>query len=59
VIQITEEIDYNIDPELVDDRETHDEDVEPIELPDYDHSQFELPDDFEYTEEDGDEDGSD
>lgn len=51
VIQISE-MDYDIDPELVDDRETHDDDVEAFELPDYDPTQFELPDDYE----DGDED---
>lgn len=45
-----------IDPELVDDRDTHDEDVAEIDLPDYEPAQFELPDDFEYEE--GDEDGS-
>jgi len=49
----------NIDPELADDRETHDDDVAvAFDLPDYDPEQFELPDDFEYTEEDGEEDGS-
>lgn len=44
--------DYNIDPELVDDRETLDDDVDDIELPDYDPEQFELPDDFEYEGDD-------
>lgn len=37
----------NIDPELRDDRDAvADEDVT-VELPDFDESQFELPDDFE------------
>lgn len=49
--------DKNIDPELVDDRDTQDEDVVgEIELPEYDPSQFELPDDYEYSDEDGDDD---
>lgn len=47
----------DIDPELVDDRETDDGPDQPeVELPEYDPEQFELPDDFEYTEE---EDGED
>lgn len=44
-----------IDPELVDDRETQDVDIDEIELPEYDPEQFELPDDFEFTEDEGDE----
>jgi len=48
-----------IDPELVDDRDVQEEDVVEVDLPDYDPEQFELPDDFEYVEEeDGDEDGN-
>lgn len=46
-----------IDPELVDDRDVQETDIAPVELPEYDPSDFELPDDFEYVEEDGDEDG--
>ncbi len=45
-----------IDPELVDDK---DDDEQPelveVELPSYDPSQFELDEDFEVTEDDGDE----
>lgn len=49
--------DKNIDPELVDDRDRQDDDVVgEIELPEYDPSQFELPDDYEYSDEDGDDD---
>ena len=49
-----------IDPELVDDRDNEETDIDFIELPDYDPEQFELPDDFEYTEEeDGEEDNGD
>ena len=49
-----------IDPELVEDRDVHEEDVAaPVDLPDYDPEDFELPDDYEYVEEEGDEDGSD
>lgn len=40
------------DPELVDDRDASEVDVDPIDLPDYDPNQFELPEDFEYTEDD-------
>lgn len=40
----------NIDPELVDDRDVEETDVAPVELPEYDHEQFELPDDYEYEE---------
>lgn len=48
-----------IDPELVDDRDDTVEEV-PVEvdLPEYDPLQFELPEDYEYVEED-DEDASD
>lgn len=57
MIQISKEIDYDIDPELADDRDNSDEEVAvAFDLPEYDPSQFELPDDFEY-EEDGDENG--
>ena len=49
-----------IDPELVQDE--HDDpktdDVVAFPLPDYDPEQFELPDDYEYVEEEGDENGS-
>lgn len=41
-----------IDPELVDDRDVQEEDVAPVDLPEYDEDDFELPDDFEYVEED-------
>ena len=49
-----------IDPELVDDRDEPEvaDPVEPVDLPDYDPEDFELPDDFEYVEEEGEEDGS-
>lgn len=47
----------DIDPELVDDREVQEVPLVDIVLPEYDPSLFELPDDFEYTDEDGDEDG--
>lgn len=40
-----------IDPELVDDRAVEETDVEVVDLPEYNHEQFELPEDFEYTEE--------
>lgn len=48
-----------IDPELVDDRDVQETDIEPVTLPEYDPSEFELPDDYEYVEvdEEGDEDG--
>jgi hypothetical protein len=39
------------DPELVDDRDVKEDDIAEIELPEYDPSEFELPDDFEYEEE--------
>jgi hypothetical protein len=48
-------MDEKIDPELADDRDVQDEDIEEAELPDYDPTPFELTDDFEY--EGGDEDG--
>lgn len=44
-----------IDPELVDDRDVAETDIDPIDLPDYDPAQFELPEDFEYTEDEEDE----
>jgi len=42
------EIDNNVDPELLDDNEEGhgDESAYDVELPDYDHSQFELPEDW-------------
>lgn len=48
-----------IDPELVDDENDADalDAVVDFPLPEYDPSDFELPDDYEYEEE-GDEDGS-
>lgn len=39
------------DPELVDDRDAKEEDIDEIELPEYDPTEFELPDDYEYVEE--------
>jgi hypothetical protein len=45
-----------IDPELVDDRDVQEEDHTLVQLPEYDPGQFELPDDFEYEEDE--EDGS-
>lgn len=47
-----------IDPELADDRDVVETDTDPVELPEYDPSDFELPDDFEYEDEEGDDDGS-
>lgn len=49
------EIDYDVDPELFDDNEEGhgDETAYEVELPDYDDSQFELPEDYE---DEGDED---
>ena len=48
-----------IDPELVDDRDIEEADIAEVELPDYDPEQFELSDDFEYTDElDGEPDAS-
>jgi len=44
----------NIDPELVDDRDNDETDIEPVDLPDYDGSQFELPEDYEFAEDDDD-----
>lgn len=41
-----------IDPELAEDRDVQEEDIEPVDLPDYDPAQFELPDDYEYVESD-------
>lgn len=47
-----------IDPELVDDRDVRETDTPPVQLPEYDPSDFELPDDYEYEdEEEGEEDG--
>lgn len=46
-----------IDPELAPEPEDVEEDVEEIDLPEYDPTQFELDDDFEYEEaDDGEED---
>jgi len=51
-----------IDPELVDDKDDSvvDDTVPEVDLPDYDPTEFELPDDYEFVEdeEDGDDDGS-
>ena len=51
-----------IDPELVEDEndDTKTDDVVPFPLPDYDPEDFELPDDYEYVEEEeeGEENGS-
>jgi hypothetical protein len=45
-----------IDPELRDDRDEVVEEVPNLlDLPEYDHTQFELSDDYEYIEDDGDE----
>lgn len=49
-----ETVEQDIDPELVDDRDTDDGVDEEIELPEYDETQFEFPDD-EFEGEDGDE----
>lgn len=40
-----------IDPELVDDRNVHEVGDVFVDIPEYNPEQFELPDDFEYTEE--------
>lgn len=44
-----------IDPELVEDKDDApvSDDVAPVTLPDYDPEDFELPDDYEYIEEEG------
>lgn len=50
-----------IDPELVDDKDDEQvtDTVAPVTLPDYDPADFELPDDYEYVEEEeGEENGS-
>ena len=49
-----------IDPELVQDEndEPKTDDVAAFPLPDYDPEDFELPDDYEYVEEEGEENGS-
>lgn len=49
---MTEEVKQDIDPELVDDRDVEESDTEPVELPDYDPTQFELPEDYEDFDED-------
>lgn len=43
------DIDYDKDPELLDnnDEGTGDESAYAVELPEYDHGQFELPEDYE------------
>lgn len=47
-----------IDPELADDRDVEENDIDEIELPEYDAAQFELDDNFEYVEEEeGDDNG--
>lgn len=47
------------DPELVNDLSVNDGEDHIVDIPDYDGSQFDLPDDYEYTDElDGEEDGS-
>lgn len=43
----TEEVVQDIDPELADDREVNEEDFGDVDLPDYDPTQFELPDDYD------------
>lgn len=50
-----ETVEQDIDPELVDDREVDESETEQVELPEYDPTQFELPDDYEYEDEEGDE----
>ena len=45
------------DPELVNDLSVNDGEDRLVDMPDYEASQFDLPDDFEYTDElDGEED---
>lgn len=44
----------DIDPELVDDRETQEGSMDDVTLPPYDPEEFEVSDDFEYVEEDDD-----
>lgn len=39
-----------IDPELADDRDVQEEDIDEVELPEFDPTDFELPADFEYHE---------
>jgi hypothetical protein len=53
-IQMTEKQDY----ELVDDRDVHETDIPEVPLPEYDAAQFELPDDYEYVEDEGEDNGS-
>lgn len=57
--EVNSKMTEKIDPELVDDRDLREVDVENLPLPDYDPSEFELPDDYEYVEvdEDGEDDG--
>lgn len=48
----TEAVEQDIDPELRDDRDVHETETEVIELPEYDPTQFEEPDeDYEHVEE--------
>ena len=42
----------NRDPELVEDEIDEVELIQEVELPDYDHSDFELPEDFEPEDDD-------
>lgn len=51
----SEAVEQDIDPELVDDRDVEEEENDVIELPDYDPTQFEEPDDEYEHVEDGDE----
>ena len=46
----TEPVEPDVDPELADDREVEEEEHDVVELPDYDPTQFEFPDD-EYVPE--------
>lgn len=49
----SETVEQDIDPELVDDRDEQAENDEPVDLPDYDPTQFDDPDDdYEHVEED-------
>lgn len=50
-------MDEKIDPELADDLDVQETELEVIELPEYNPSDFELPDDFEYEDEDEEEEG--
>ena len=50
----TEPVEQDIDPELADDREVADDEIGEVDLPDYDPTQFEFPDD-DYVDEEVDE----